>query len=112
MLPLSQPPRHETDRTFTPQEIAESHRTEPREKIIEKRWVPSADGKWLWKRDASSDEVDGHILGYAMYYDLAADDAEKNLVADQVDRIVGGIIDHGYLLRDIDCKVTQRGNWS
>lgn len=112
MLPIDTPPRHEVDRIFTPEEIAETHRTDPREKIIEKRWVPSHDGKWRWKRDASSDEVDGHLFGYATYFDLAADAAEKRLVADQVDRIVGGIVDHGYVLQDIDGKGTRWGNWS
>lgn len=114
MLPLDPPiaPRHEVDRTFTPQEIAETARTDPREKIIEKRWVVSSDGKWLWKRDASSDEVDGHMFGYGTYFDLAADEDEKKLVADQVDRIIGGIVDHGYLLTDIDGKGTRWGNWS
>ncbi len=105
-------PRHEVDRTFTPREIAEARRTDPRAKSIEKRWLPTADGKWLWKRDASSDEVDGHMFGYGSYFDLAADDEEKKLVADQVDRIIGGIVDHGYLLVDIDGRGTQWGNWS
>jgi hypothetical protein len=112
VLPLGTAPRHEVDRTFTPQEIAEMNRANLREKIIEKRWIPSKDGQWLWKRDASSDEVDGHMFGYAAYYDLAADEAEKKLVADQVDRIIGGIIDHGYVLQDIDGKGTEWGNWS
>ena len=112
VLPLGTPPRHEGDRTFTPEEIADTRRATPREKIIAKRWIPSADGKWLWKRDASSDEMDGHMFGYATYYDLAADDSEKKLVADQVDRIVGGIVDHGYVLQDVDGTGTQWGNWS
>ena len=114
MLPLNPPiaPRHEVDRTFTQQEIAELARTDPREKIIERRWVPSTDGNWMWKRDASSDEVDGHLFGYCTYFDLAADEDEKLLVADQVDRIVGGIVDHGYTLADIDGKPTRWGNWS
>lgn len=112
VLPIGTPPRHEGDRTFTPEEIADSKRTDPREKIIEKRWIPTADGKWLWKRDASSDEVDGHLFGYLHYYDLAADEAEKRRVADQVDRIVGGIIDNGYVLQDVDGKATRWGVWS
>ncbi|HLV81009.1 MAG TPA: two-component regulator propeller domain-containing protein, partial [Chthonomonadaceae bacterium] len=112
VLPLGTPPRHEMDHIFTPQEIAESHRTDPRAKIIEKRWVPGPDGKWLWKRDASSDEVDGHLFGYTTYYDLAADDAEKKLVAEEVDRLIGGILDHGYNLVDIDGQPTQWGHWS
>src|SRR5262249_40598389 len=40
MLPKGTAPLHEVDRAFTSQEIADSYRTEPREKIIEKRWVP------------------------------------------------------------------------
>jgi Two component regulator propeller len=112
MLPVGTAPRHEVDATYAPQQVAEMGRIELREKIIEKRWVPSADGQWLWKRDASSDEVDGHIFGYAAYYDLAADEDEKRLVAEQVDRIVGGIVDHGYVLADIDGKATRWGNWS
>lgn len=112
VLPIGTPPRHEVDRTFTLEEIAEIHRTDPREKVIERRWLPSADGKWRWKRDASSDEVDGHLFGYATYYDLAADETEKRLVADQVERVVGGLIDHGYVLQDIDGRATRWGNWS
>jgi hypothetical protein len=112
VLSVGIPPRHEVDRTFTPQEIAESHRTEPREKIFPKRWLPSADGKWLWKRDASSDEVDGHMFGYGLYYDLCADDAEKKRVAEQVDRIIGGIVDNGFVLQDVDGVATRWGHWN
>ena len=112
VLPIGTKPRHEVDRTFTPQEIAESLRTDPREKIIEKRWIPSADGKWLWKRDASSDEVDGHMFGYALYFDLAADEEEKKRVAAHVDRIIGGIVDHGFVLQDIDGVATRWGHWN
>lgn len=112
VLPVGTAPRHEVDRTFTQEQAADTLRDDPREKIIEKRWIPTADGKWLWKRDASSDEVDGHLFGYAVYYDLAADPAERKLVADQVDRIVGGIVNHGFVLQDIDGKATRWGNWS
>lgn len=112
VLPIEIPPRHEGDRTFTPEEVAEIHRRDPREKIIERRWLPTADGRWRWKRDASSDEVVGHLFGYALYHDLAADEAEKRRVVQQVDRIVGGIVGHGWVLRDIDGRATQWGNWS
>ncbi len=112
VLPLDTPPRHETDRTITPEQAAEMYRENPREKPLEKRWLPTKDGKWLWKRDASSDEVDGHMFGYATYFDLAATEDEKRLVADQVDRIIGGIVDNGYVLQDIDGKGTQWANWS
>jgi hypothetical protein len=112
VVPADSPPRHEVDRTYTPQEIADLKLNSPREKPIEKRWLPSPDGKWLFKRDTSSDEVDGHMFGYATYYDLAADDDEKKLVAQQVDRIIGGIVDAGYKLVDVDGEGTEWGNWS
>lgn len=112
VLPIGTAPLHEVDRTFTPQEIAETRRTDPREKLIEKRWLPSPDGKWLWKRDTSSDEVDGYLFGYSTYFTLAADADEKKSVAAQVDRIVGGIVKNGYVLQDIDGKATRWGNWS
>ena len=112
VLPLGTAPLHEVDRTFTPEERARMKRDNPREKPIEKRWVRSADGKWLWKRDASSDEIDGHLYGYATYFDLAADASEKRRVAALVDRIVGGIVAHGFVLQDIDGKATLWGNWS
>lgn len=112
VLPIDTPPRHEVDRTFTPQEISESNRTEPREKIIPQRWIVSKDGRWRWKRDTSSDEVDGHIFGYAAYWEMCADESEKRRVADYVDRIVGGIVDNGFVLKDIDGRATRWGNWS
>lgn len=112
VLPAGAAPRHEVDRVFTPEELLAMRHLDPREKPIEKRWIPSPDGKWLWKRDASSDEVDGHLFGYAMYHALAADGNERARVAALVDRIVGGIVDNGFVLRDIDGKATRWGNWS
>ena len=112
VLPVGTAPLHEIDRTISADERAKMQRDNPREKPIEKRWVPSADGKWLWKRDASSDEIDGHLYGYATYFDLAADEGEKRRISALVDRIVGGIVDNGFVLQDIDGKATQWGNWS
>ncbi len=40
-------------------------------------WYDTPDGKWRWKGDTSSDEIVGHYFGYAVYYDLVAD--EKSL---------------------------------
>ena len=47
-------------------------------KVYEPRWPVSADGKWYWKSDTSSDELDGHFFFYPLYYDLVAQtDDEK-----------------------------------
>ena len=75
-------------------------------------WYPSADGKWLWKGDCSSDEIDGHMYGYSIYYDLAADDAEKDRVRTLVARIMDHILDHGYFIVGPDGERTRWGVWA
>lgn len=112
VLPIGTPPLHEVDRTYTDEEKREARLRDPREKPIAKRWLPTKDGKWLWKRDASSDEVDGHMFGYVMFYDLAADAADRKRIANLVDRIVGGIVSNDFVLQDIDGKGTRWGNYS
>ena len=59
-------------------------------------WHRSADGKWWWKGDTSSDEVDGHYFAYAIYYNVAADEGEKKEIAAYVGRITDHILDHGF----------------
>ena len=99
------------DSTSDP-EWADRRIRDPRAKRVEKRWRPSADGKWLWKGDTSSDEVTAHMYGYLIYHDLAADEKEKELVREQVARIVDGIIEGGFVLRDIDGEHTRWAVWA
>jgi len=75
-------------------------------------WHESTDGEWLWKGDTSSDEIDGHLFAYGIYYDLAADAREKEQIADVVRRIIGYIVDHDFLLIDVDGEPTRWGVWS
>ena len=75
-------------------------------------WHDTADRKWRWKGDTSSDEIVGHYFGYAVYYDLAADAAEKEKIRAVVDRITSHIVDHGYHLVDVDGKPTRWGWWA
>lgn len=75
-------------------------------------WHDSDDGEWEWKGDTSSDEIDGHFFAYALYYDLVADDAAKKDLRGVCRRIMDHIIDHGYLLVDLDGKHTMWGVWS
>ena len=98
--------------TISAEEWAERRAREPREKRVEKHWRPSADGKWLWKGDTSSDEITGHMYGYLIYHDLCADDAEKKIVAEHVARIVDGIIADGFVLKDTDGAHTRWGVWA
>ncbi len=102
----------DANRTFTPQERADEWVENPRAKLLENRWRPSADGKWLWKGDTSSDEMTMHMFGYLTYYNLAADEAEKAAIRDHVRRIVDYLIEGGYTFRDIDGKPTKWGVWA
>ncbi|UCH35769.1 MAG: hypothetical protein JSV65_05295 [Armatimonadota bacterium] len=75
-------------------------------------WHLSSDGQWVWKGDTSSDEMDGHMFAYGVYYDLAADEQERERISALVSRLVGGIIDNDYILQDTDGKHTRWGVWS
>lgn len=79
-------------------------------KVIDPRWPTSADGKWYWKSDTSSDELDGHFFFYGLYYDLVADtETERAEVRETVLAIVDHLIDHGGALVDHD---GQRTRWA
>ncbi len=84
-------------------------RTEdPLWKVYEPRWPKSADGKWYWKSDTSSDELDGHYFFYPLYYDLVADtEEEKSRVREVVRDLTDHLINHDYCLIDHDGKPTR-----
>ncbi len=84
------------------------------ERVIQSHgeWHESPDGEWLWKGDTSSDEIDGHLFAYGIYYDLVADAQEKEQIEDVVRRIMGYIVDHDFLLVDVDGEPTRWGVWS
>jgi hypothetical protein len=75
-------------------------------------WHPTADGQWLWKADTSSDEIDGHFFVAGIYYDLVADEVEKESIRKNVRAIMDHIIDHGYYLVDVDGKPSTWGVWA
>ena len=75
-------------------------------------WHPTPDGKYLWKSDTSSDEVVGRFFGLSTYYDLCADDAEKQLIRGSVSRTMDYIIDNDYYLIDVDGEPTHWGRWN
>lgn len=100
------------NRTYTPQEKARMLAEDPREKFVENRWRLSADGKWRWKGDTSSDEVIGHFYAWGVYYDLVAEGEEKKRVAELCRRVMDFIIEGGYVFRDIDGQATRWGVWS
>jgi hypothetical protein len=77
-------------------------------KVIVPRWPIDASGRWYWKTDASSDELDGHFFLYALYHDLVAETAaERAEVRAVVTRVVDHLLAHGWALRDHDGKPTR-----
>lgn len=103
---------HDGNRTYTERELADELVKEPRFKPVPVRWRKSADSKWLWKGDTSSDEICGHMFGYYFYYELVADDAEKEIVRRHVAKIVDHLLAHDLNLTDKDGKATRWGVWS
>ena len=103
---------HDANKTYTPQQIAEELVKDPRYKPVETRWRKSKDGKWLWKGDTSTDEMDGHMMGYFFFYELAADKEEKELIRDHVKKIIDRLIETKYNLLDIDGLPTHWAIWS
>jgi len=74
-------------------------------------WNPTPDGLWLWKGDTSSDEVDSHVQSTFIFYELAAQGKDKEAAAEHLHRIIGHIMDNGWVLRDLDGKPTRWARW-
>ncbi len=103
---------HDGNKTYTDHEIADAMVDDPRNKLVEVRWHKSKDGKWLWKGDTSSDEMDGHMMAYFFFYEYAATEEDKLEIRDHVSKIVDGLIANDYCLVDVDGKHTRWGVWS
>lgn len=103
---------HDPNRTYTKRQIADALVEDPRYKPLENRWRKSADGKWLWKGDTSSDEMCGHMMGYFFFYEYAATEEDKTAIRKHVSKIMGGLIKNNYNLIDIDGTHTRWGVWS
>ena len=74
-------------------------------------WRESDDGKWRWRGDVSSDQVDGVLFGYAMAYDLVANKEEKALIAQDVAAIVDHILENDLRIIGYDGEATQWGSY-
>ncbi len=65
------------------------------------------DPNYLWKGDTSSDELDGHYFIWAVYYDLCADDTEKERIRGVVRRVTDHLMHNNWRLIDKDGKPTR-----
>ena len=105
ILPTSGPDPNVND---SPERDRQNQQRDPKWKVITPRWPVSADGKWYWKTDTSSDELDGHYFFYALYYDLVADsEEEKAQVREHVRALTDNIVDHDFCLVDHDGRPTR-----
>lgn len=74
-------------------------------------WHPTPDGVWEWKGDTSSDETDAHVYATMIFLHLVANDEERVWATEHLARVIGHIVDNGFLLRDVDGKPTRWARW-
>lgn len=60
--------------------------------------------------DVSVDNLNAVLYGYAIYYDLAADEEQKRMIADDVDRLMTHLLDNHCRIVDLDGEPTQWGH--
>ncbi len=65
---------------------------------------------YRWYGDVSVDNFNAVLYGYAVYYDLAADDEQKEFIRHDVDRLMSHLLDHHCRILDVDGEVTQYGH--
>ncbi len=65
------------------------------------------DPRYIWKGDTSSDELDGHYFIWAIYYDLVADEDEKEQIRGVVRRVTDHLMQNNWRLIDKDGKPTR-----
>lgn len=75
-------------------------------------WHWTADGRYYWKGDTSSDEIVGHMFLYSIAFDLLPDASLKMRIAETARRIVDHILEHHYYLVGPNGKPTTWGRWS
>ena len=66
---------------------------------------------YRWQGDLSSDKFVDICFGISTYYDYCADETQKKIAADFLDRFVGRVVDHNFRLVDVDNKMTLWGNF-
>lgn len=75
-------------------------------------WVKAPDGSCEWKCETSSDEMTGHFFALSIYYDLCADDKEKEEISKSLRAITDHIVRNNYRLIDHDGLPTTWACWN
>lgn len=74
-------------------------------------WHRTDDGLFEWKGDTSSDETDAQVYETMLFLKLVANDEEKVWATQHLQRVVGHIVDNGFMLRDVDGQPTRWARW-
>src|ERR1044071_9705923 len=74
-------------------------------------WHDTADGRFEWKGDTSSDELCSHFYATTVFLELAAEGEEKEQARQHLARIAAHLVDHHWQLIDFDGKPTRWGRW-
>jgi hypothetical protein len=74
-------------------------------------WHDTADGRFEWKGDTSSDELCSQFYSVGLFLELAAEGAEKAQARDHLARIARHLVRHRWTLVDLDGKPTRWGRW-
>lgn len=82
-------------------------------KVRDAQWRPAPNGKFYWKSDTSSDEIDGHYMAFYAWYEHIArhDPVEKERCIRQIRALTDYLLAHGYQLIDWNGKRTRWGFW-
>ncbi|HXG24566.1 MAG TPA: hypothetical protein VNJ09_08445 [Chthonomonadales bacterium] len=65
---------------------------------------------YRWYGDVSVDNFNAVLYGYAVYYDLAADEEQKKFIAHDVERLMTHLLDNHCRIIDVDGEVTTWGH--
>jgi len=76
------------------------------------RWHNTPDGKWSWKGTTSSDEIVGHFFVYAIFAEVAPQEAWRKRAVALIDAIMDHIVRNDWYLIDVDGRPTQWGRWN
>lgn len=74
-------------------------------------WHDTADGRFEWKGDTSSDELCSHFYALALFLDLVAEGPEVEQARTHIARVTDHLIRNGWKLVDLDGKPTRWGRW-
>jgi len=74
-------------------------------------WHDTADGRFEWKGDTSSDELCSHFYAFGLFLDLVATPEEASQARGHMARVAAHLIENDWKLIDRDGKPTRWGRW-